>query len=71
MELLHEIILVDDASSGDDHDHLGSNLEEYVARLSVTVKIVRSSHRFVQSFVYDDVCSVFCSVRLKPVSSSF
>ena len=51
MELLHEIILVDDASSGDDHHHLGSDLEEYVARLSVTVKIVRSSHRFVQSFV--------------------
>ena len=47
MELLHEIILVDDASSGDNHAHLGLELEQYVARLSVSVKIVRSSQRLV------------------------
>ena len=53
MELLHEIILVDDASSGDNHAHLGSELEDYVARLSVSVKIVRSSQRFVLLYLYD------------------
>ena len=52
VELLHEIILVDDASSGDNHAHLGSELEDYVARLSVPVKIVRSSQRFVLDNIY-------------------
>ena len=37
---------MDDASSGSQHNHLGADLEAYVARLSVPVKIVRSSKRF-------------------------
>ena len=45
MELLKEIILVDDASSGEEHMHLGNELEEYVAQLPVPVIIVRSEER--------------------------
>ena len=44
-ELVREIVLVDDASSGPQHQHLGSDLEEYVAKLPVPVKIVRSAER--------------------------
>ena len=45
LELIKEIILVDDASSGPDHLHLGEQLEQYVARLPVPVHIIRSSER--------------------------
>ena len=45
MELLKEIILVDDASSGEEHKHLGNELEEYVSQLPVPVIIVRSEER--------------------------
>lgn len=41
-ELVEEIILVDDAS---EHDHLGQKLEEYVARLPVPIKVLRSKER--------------------------
>ena len=40
--LLEEIILVDDAS---EHEHLGEQLEDYVAGLSVPVKIFRTGTR--------------------------
>ena len=45
-ELLHEIILVDDASSGPEHGHLGARLEQYVAaQLPVPVTILRAPAR--------------------------
>ncbi|XP_046987691.1 polypeptide N-acetylgalactosaminyltransferase 5 isoform X2 [Schistocerca americana] len=40
--LLHEIILVDDAS---EREHLGHQLEEYVSRLPVPVKVLRTDKR--------------------------
>ena len=46
-ELLHEIILVDDASSGPEHGHLGARLEQYVStQLPATpVTILRAPAR--------------------------
>ena len=45
-ELLQEIILVDDASSGPEHGHLGARLEQYVAaQLPVPVTILRAPAR--------------------------
>jgi len=41
-ELVEEIILVDDAS---EHDHLGSELEEYAAKLPVPVHVLRTGVR--------------------------
>ena len=40
--LVEEIILVDDAS---EQDHLGSKLEEYVAQMPVTTKVLRTGTR--------------------------
>jgi polypeptide N-acetylgalactosaminyltransferase len=42
VELVEEIILVDDAS---EHDHLGPDLERYVAKLPVSVKVLRTGIR--------------------------
>lgn len=41
--LLHEIILVDDAS---DHTYLGADLDSYVAKLPVPTLVLRQSSRF-------------------------
>lgn len=41
-ELVHEIILVDDKS---EHKHLGSQLEEYVAKLPIPTRVVRTPDR--------------------------
>ncbi|XP_012944657.1 polypeptide N-acetylgalactosaminyltransferase 1 isoform X2 [Aplysia californica] len=41
-ELLEEILLVDDAS---EKEHLGRKLEDYVAKLPVSVKVVRTGKR--------------------------
>lgn len=41
-ELVHEIILVDDKS---EHKHLGSQLEEYVAKLPIPTRVVRTPGR--------------------------
>jgi len=41
-QLVEEIILVDDAS---EHDHLGKQLEEYVAKLPVHTKVLRTGSR--------------------------
>ena len=43
-QLVREIILVDDASDST-HTHLGTKLEEYIARLPVMVKVLRSKVR--------------------------
>lgn len=41
-ELVEEIILVDDAS---EHDHLGQDLEDYVRKLPLPVKVLRTGTR--------------------------